>query len=174
MMNMINFNNRAVSNSYREVQGESVAPPSAGITHTHTHTHTRSDAHRGKRSIEFSDSPEVRATADAQVAGAFANALATRSYQTAIKPPDVQVPLESTLGRWRAHLDSAFKSPGFLVWAKAQGLDTTSLKLDPARRELAGIVDGKTHTFSMKDDSGWSDVSRTLLSIAKVIAPNPG
>ena len=88
-MNMINFNNRAVSNSYREVQGESVAPPSAGVTHTHT----RSDVHRGKRSLEFSDSPEARATADAQVAGAFANALATRSYQTAIKPPDVQVPL---------------------------------------------------------------------------------
>jgi hypothetical protein len=170
MMNMINFNNRAVSNSYREVQGESVAPPSAGVTHTHT----RSDVHRGKRSLEFSDSPEARATADAQVAGAFANALATRSYQTAIKPPDVQVPLESTLGRWRAHLDSAFKSSGFLAWAKTQGLDTTSLKLDPARKELTGIVDGKTHTFSMKDDSGWSDVSRTLLSIAKVIAPNPG
>ena len=169
-MHMINFNNRAVSNKYMEVQGEPVAPPSAGITHTHT----RSDVHRGKRSTEFSDSPEARATADAQVADAFATSLATRSYQTAIKPPDVQVALESTLGRWRAHLDSAFKSPGFLAWAKAQGLDTTSLKLDPARRELTGIVDGKTHTFSMKDDSGWSDVSRTLLSIAKVIAPNPG
>lgn len=170
-MNMIDFSNRAVPSSYMEVQGESVAPPSVEITHTHTPT--RSDVHRGKRSTEF-DSPEARATADAQVADAFAKALAARFYKTAIAPPDVQVPLESTLGRWRAHLDSAFKSPGFLAWAKAQGLDTASLKLNPTRRELTGIVDGKPHTFSMTDDSGWSDVSRTLLSIAKVIAPIPG
>ncbi|MGR3888558.1 hypothetical protein [Pseudomonas sp. 1152_12] len=120
------------------------------------------------------DSPEVRAHADAQLAQSFARALATRSYQTSMAPPNVQVPLQSTLGRWRTHLDSAFKGPGFLAWAKEQGLDTRRLKLDPARGELSGSVDGKTQTFSLTDDSGWSDVSRTLLSIAKVIAPEAG
>ncbi|WP_404485210.1 hypothetical protein ABWL43_25620 [Pseudomonas sp. HT11] len=88
--------------------------------------------------------------------------------------PDVQVPAGSTLGRWRAQLDSAFKAPGFLAWAKGQGLDTAGMQLDPARGELAGIVDGKVQTFTLRDDSGWSDVSRALLSIARVIAPQPG
>lgn len=120
------------------------------------------------------DSVETRATGDAQVAKTFSKALVTRSYQTSIAPPDVQVSPESTLGRWRTQLDNAFKSFGFLTWAKQQGLDTHSLKLDPARGELTGTVNGKTQTFSLGDDSGWSDVSRTLLSIAKAIAPNLG
>ncbi len=126
------------------------------------------------RSAALPDSTECRATGDAQLARFFASALATRSYQTSGMPPDIQVPAGSTLGRWRAQLDSAFKAPGFLAWAKGQGLDTAGMQLDPARGELAGIVDGKVQTFTLRDDSGWSDVSRTLLSIARVIAPQPG
>ncbi|MBN2993136.1 hypothetical protein JWR97_19590 [Pseudomonas cedrina subsp. fulgida] len=120
------------------------------------------------------DTPKARALADTQLAKSYAVALATRSYQTSIAPPDVQVPAESTLGRWRTQLDAAFKSLGFLSWAKEQGLDIKSLKLDPFLGELTGLVNGKMHTFSLKDDSSWSDVSRVLLSIAKAIAPMPG
>ncbi len=127
-----------------------------------------------QRCAALPDSTECRATGDAQLARYFASALATRSYQTSGMPPDVQVPAGSTLGRWRAQLDSAFKAPGFLAWAKGQGLDTAGMQLDAARGELAGIVDGKVRTFTLRDDSGWSDVSRTLLSIARVIAPQPG
>ncbi|WP_369302437.1 hypothetical protein [Pseudomonas sp. N2-5-1-1] len=126
------------------------------------------------RNTALPDSTACRATGDAQLARFFASALATRSYQTSGMSPDVQVPAGSTLGRWRAQLDSAFKAPGFLAWAKGQGLDTAGMQLDPARGELAGIVDGKVQTFTLRDDSGWSDVSRTLLSIARVIAPQPG
>ncbi len=125
------------------------------------------------RNTALPDSTECRATGDAQLARFFASALATRSYQTSGMSPDIQVPAGSTLGRWRAQLDSAFKAPGFLAWAKGQGLDTAGMQLDPARGELAGIVDGKVRTFTLRDDSGWSDVSRTLLSIARVIAPQP-
>ncbi|WP_456025915.1 hypothetical protein [Pseudomonas capeferrum] len=125
------------------------------------------------RNTALPDSTECRATGDAQLARFFASALATRSYQTSGMSPDVQVPAGSTLGRWRAQLDSAFKAPGFLAWAKGQGLDTAGMQLDPARGELACIVDGKVRTFTLRDDSGWSDVSRTLLSIARVIAPQP-
>ena len=131
-------------------------------------------AGQNKHSAPLPDSPEARVTADAQVANAFARALATHSYQTSIRAPNVQVPPESTLGRWRTELDSAFKGLGFQAWAKAQGLDTTSITLDPARGELTGALGGKTYTFSLKDDSGWSDVSRVLLSIAKAIAPESG
>jgi hypothetical protein len=120
------------------------------------------------------DTAEARAAGDASVAPAFAQALALRSYQMSATQPPVQVPAQSTLGRWRTLLDSAFRSPRFVVWAKEQGLDTKSLKLDPYKGELTGTVDGKTHTFSLRDDSGWSDVSRTLLSVASAIAPAPG
>ncbi|WP_395610391.1 hypothetical protein [Pseudomonas sp. B22129] len=122
----------------------------------------------------LADTPEARATADAQLARPFAVALATRSFHTSMMPPDVEVPPQSTLGRWRTQLDSAFKSPRVLAWAAEQGLDTRSLTLDPSRGTLAGTVNGQAHTFSLADDSGWSDVSRTLLSIARVIAPKPG
>lgn len=127
-----------------------------------------------QRCAALPDSTECRAMGDAQLARYFASALATRSYQTSGMPPDVQVPAGSTLGRWRAQLDSAFKAPGFLAWAKGQGLDTAGMQLDAARGELAGIVDGAVRRFTLRDDSGWSDVSRTLLSIARVIAPQPG
>lgn len=120
------------------------------------------------------DTPEARAKADAQLGKPYAIALATRSYQTSIAQSDIQVAPESTLGRWRTLLDSAFKSPGFLAWAKEQGLDLKSVKLDPYLGELTGIVNGKMKTFSLKDDSGWADISRVLLSIARVIAPMPG
>lgn len=120
------------------------------------------------------DTAEARAAGDASVAPAFAKALALRSFQIAATQPTVQVPAQSTLGRWRTLLDSAFKSPGFVAWAKEQGLDVRRLKLDPYKGEITGTVDGKTHTFSLRDDSGWSDVSRTLLSVASAIAPAPG
>lgn len=129
---------------------------------------------RSHLNAQMPDTPEARATADAQLAKPYAIALATRSYHTSIAPPDVQVPPQSTLGRWRTQLESAFKNPRFLSWAKEQGLDTKSLKMDPALGELTGIVNGKMQTFTLTDDSGWSDNARVLLSIAKVIAPLPG
>lgn len=137
-------------------------------------SHAGSATVRSKRGATLPDTAEVRAAADAQVAKSFAKALATRSYQTSIEPPGVLIPQQSTLGRWRTQLDSAFKSPGLLAWAKQQGLDTTRLKLDPLRGELTGSVGGKPQTFSLVDDSGWADVSRTLLSVASAIAPKAG
>ncbi|WP_146120401.1 hypothetical protein [Pseudomonas poae] len=125
------------------------------------------------RDAALPDSPETRAVADAQVAQSYAKALATRSYQTSAVQPNVPVSPASTLGRWRTQLDNAFNSSGFLTWSKEQGLDTRDLRLDPARGELLGYVGGKIRLFSLRDDSGWSDVSRALLSIAKAIAPLP-
>ncbi|PHN32494.1 hypothetical protein AO240_07545 [Pseudomonas sp. ICMP 460] len=46
--------------------------------------------------------------------------------------------------------------------------------MDPALGELRGIVNGRMQTFTLTDDSGWSDNARVLLSIAKAIAPMPG
>ncbi|WP_124425125.1 hypothetical protein [Pseudomonas orientalis] len=71
-------------------------------------------------------------------------------------------------------MDSAFKSEGFSAWAKKQGLDTRYLTLIPARGEIKGYVDGRPKTFYLSDDSGWSDVSRTLLAIGRVFAPEHG
>lgn len=133
-----------------------------------------SDAVASNRNAQVPDTPEVRAAADAKLSKPYALALATRSYHTSIAPPDLSIPAESTLGRWRTELDNAFKSREFLTWAKAQGLDTKSLKLDPLLSELTGTVDGKTKTFSLSDDSGWTDVSRVILSIARAIAPGRG
>ncbi|WP_156421674.1 hypothetical protein [Pseudomonas orientalis] len=71
-------------------------------------------------------------------------------------------------------MDSAFKSEEFSAWAKKQGLDTRYLTLIPARGEIKGYVDGRPKTFYLSDDSGWSDVSRTLLAIGRVFAPEYG
>ncbi|MGX5796284.1 hypothetical protein ACWHY4_21345 [Pseudomonas sp. E2-15] len=127
------------------------------------------DGGRKKRSADQPDTLSSRAVADAGVAKAYAHAAAHYVFQ--VYPPDVPVAPESTLGRWRTQLDHAFKSPGFLEWAKEQGLDTTGLALNPSAGELTGTVGDKKQTFSLMDTSGWSDVSNTLLSIAKVIAP---
>lgn len=144
-------------------------PPAAGarVSTDKAHDERNTDA-------QVPDTPETRAVADAQLARPYALALATRSFHTSMGPMDVQVPAQSTLGRWRTQLDDAFKSRGFLSWAKEQGLDSKSLKVDPFAGELTGIVNGKIHTFSLEDNSGWSDISRVLLSIARVIAPKPG
>ncbi|MGX5796282.1 hypothetical protein ACWHY4_21335 [Pseudomonas sp. E2-15] len=170
MTSVSGFNSRPIFPLHVSASVETVALPAVKTAPADTD----SNAVRSERNAGLADSPDRRARADAQVAKSFARALATRSYQTSMAPPNVEVPLQSTLGRWRTQLDSAFKGPGFLAWAKEQGLDTRHLKLHPARGELSGIVDGKEQTFSLKDDSGWSDISRTLLSIAKAIAPEYG
>lgn len=141
---------------------------------TDTKVSNDSAAAHSNSHTQIPDTPESRTAYDAQLAKTYASALATHSYETSMLRPDVQVPAQSTLGRWRTQLDSAFKSPGFLQWANTQGLDIKSLKLDPFLGELTGSVNGKMQTFSLKDDSGWSDVSRLLLSIARVIAPARG
>ncbi|AZE86053.1 hypothetical protein C4J98_4678 [Pseudomonas orientalis] len=115
-----------------------------------------------------------RAEADAEVAASFASLLLDGGYRTSSRPPDVPVPPHSTVALWYAQLDSAFKSEGFSAWAKKQGLDTRYLTLIPARGEIKGYVDGRPKTFYLSDDSGWSDVSRTLLAVGRVFAAEHG
>jgi hypothetical protein len=129
---------------------------------------SRLSAQAGKRQ------PASRAEADAEVAHSFAGLLLDGSYRSSIKPPDVYVPPQSTVGLWYAELESAFKSEGFLAWANKQGLDLRWLTLIPARGEIKGYVDGRPKTFYLSDDSGWADISRALLSLGKVFAPEHG
>lgn len=112
--------------------------------------------------------------ADAEVARSYAKTLAAGVDKTLGRPPLVDVPQQSTLGRWRSQLNSAFQSAGFLAWAKQQNINTGYLKVNPSRGEISGYVGSSIKTFSLTDDSGWSDISRTLLSISKVFAPEPG
>ncbi|MFT0473976.1 hypothetical protein ACMSI6_08530 [Pseudomonas antarctica] len=146
---------------------DSVASVLSGIRNTDD------DGSRKKRSADQPDTIGARAVADARLAKDYARVSALYVLQTLRYPLDVPVAAQSTLGRWRTQLDNAFKSAGFLEWAKDQGLDTAELKLKPSTGELTGTVGDKRHTFSLLDTSGWSDVSRTLLSIAKTIAPEP-
>ncbi|WP_231422555.1 hypothetical protein [Pseudomonas sp. Leaf59] len=129
---------------------------------------------RKKRGAEQDDTLGARAVADVAVAKAFARGSANYVFQTSINPPYVSVAPESTLGRWRTTLESALSGAAFSAWAKEQGLDTTKLRLSPFTGELAGGVGDKEHTFSLTDNSGWSEICGTLLSIANVIAPEPG
>lgn len=115
-----------------------------------------------------------RAGADAEVARSYAKTLAAGINKTFGHAPLVDVRRESTVGRWRTQLDHAFKEPGFLAWAREQNLNTGYLKVNPSRGEISGYVGGAIKTFSLSDDSGWSDISRTLLSISKVFAPETG
>lgn len=125
-----------------------------------------------KRDVE--STPLSRAAADVEVAKSYAQALAEGNHKASGQSALVRVPQASTLGRWRAQVNSAFKDPGFLAWASKQNINTGYLKINPSRGEISGYVGGSIKTFSLSDDSGWSDVSRTLLSVAKVFAPEPG
>ena len=120
------------------------------------------------------EQPTSRAEADAEVARSFAALLLDAGYRTSATPPDMQVAPHSTVGLWYAQLDGAFKSEGFLAWAENQGLDLRWLTLIPTRGEIKGYVNGRPKTFYLSDDSGWSDVSRTLLSLGRVFAPEYG
>ena len=117
---------------------------------------------------------EARAAADAEVAKSYATILEAGSYNTYGRPPYVHVPPASTLGQWRVQLKSAFNDAAFVAWAKEQRLDTRNLILNPERGELMGYVDGSYKTFTLSDDSGWFDISHTLLSVARLFAPEPG
>ena len=127
---------------------------------------------RSERAVEL---PSVsRAAADAEVAKSYAKSLAAGVNKTSGQSSLVHVPQASTMGRWRSQLNSAFEDPGFLDWARKQNLNTGYLKVDPSRGEITGYVGGSIKTFSLSDHSGWPDISRTLLAIAKVFAPEPG
>lgn len=130
------------------------------------------ESHATQRNADLPDSPGARAAGDAQVARAYAKAVVAGTLH--VSSAGVQVSPQSTLGRWRTQLDNAFKGPGFLAWAREQGLDVTRLTLNPSRGELTGFVKGKTQTFSLEDDSGWPDVSRALLTAAKALTSEPG
>lgn len=129
---------------------------------------------KSRLSAQSTERSISRAEADAEVARSFAALLLDGSYKTSLQPPDMQVPPHSTVALWYAQLDSAFKSEGFVAWAEKQGLDLRWLTLIPARGEIKGYVDGRPKTFYLSDDSGWSDVSRTLLSLGRVFAPEHG
>ena len=114
------------------------------------HTNHRGGAaiDKGHPATETSETPSTsRAEADAEVASSFASLLLDGSYRTSVRPPDVQVPPHSTVARWYAQLESAFKSEGFSAWADKQGLDMHALTLIPARGEIKGYVDGRPKTF---------------------------
>lgn len=117
---------------------------------------------------------EQRSAGDAQVAQAFAKTLGNGPYRPSIRPPNVKVHPDSTLARWYIAMDNALLDPHFQEWIKAQKLDTSSLTFVPSRGEITGYVEGKLKTFSASDDSGWSDVSRTLMSTLTLFAPEPG
>lgn len=135
---------------------------------------THGNGVRQKRDAPPPDTLETRAAADAQVASAFGSTLHDLFFGTSVTPPDVPVPPNSTLGRWRGLLDDALGSPAFTAWAKQQGVDTTSMKFSPSRAEMTAVVGNAWKTFSLTDDSGWAEVSRAVLAAARRIAPGPG
>lgn len=117
---------------------------------------------------------DSRAAGDAQVARSFAKTLSSGPAKEWLQPPRVDIHPDSTLGRWYLQLDDAFMDPGFREWLQEQKLEQTTLTFIPSRGEVRGYVNGQLKTFSTSDDSGWSDVSRTLLSTLTLFAPEPG
>lgn len=157
-----------ISNHYKQVPGS---------------THSGQEAEGGgaaqrqgrfRRDIQSAGGADARTNADLEVANAYAQLLAEGGSYFSVRAPDVHVPAESTLGRWRSQLEDAAKAPAFLEWAKKNHFNPRYFILVPARGEIVGDVGGRLTTFKLSDDSGWSDVSRTLLSVANVFAPEPG
>lgn len=156
----------------------------SGTTHRQSNANEQeapnSGSSRPRRSSDHTqpeDSPDTipsRESADAELARAYAKASLAGIHKSAINPSYVQVPPESTLGRWQSALDSALKAPRFLEWARSNNVDLRSLTLLPSEGGISAYVNNKKILFTRFDGSGWAEVSRTLMSIAKVIAPQAG
>lgn len=155
----------------------------SGTTHRQSNANEQEAPHSGSSRPRRSSDPAQpegrpdttpsRESADAELARAYAKASVAGIHKSAINPPYVQVPPESTLGLWQSALDSALKAPRFLEWARLNNVDLRSLTLLPSAGGLSVDVNNKKTLFTRFDGSGWAEVSRTLMSIAKVIAPQP-
>ncbi len=117
---------------------------------------------------------DLRAAGDAQVATSFAKTLSSGPAKNWVQQPRVDIHPDSTLGRWYLQLDDAFMDPGFREWVQEQQLEQTTLTFIPSQGQVRGYVNGQLKTFCASDDSGWADISRTLMSILKRFAPEPG
>ncbi|WP_159932987.1 DUF6543 domain-containing protein [Pseudomonas sp. S35] len=87
-------------------------------------------------------------------------------------PGPVKVPPQSTLGQWLELYRAQWQHPVVQGWMHEQKIDqNTILTINPRTGALTANANGEMKTFALTDNSGWGQVSRPLVEVAKVIAP---
>lgn len=115
----------------------------------------------------------TRATGDSELALQYAIALNLAGRRTPVYDFD-HIPPHSTFGQWWRHLHDAFQSPDVQQWMKAQGVDTTSIKIDAKSGQISFYLEHfidplrTLHTLG-QDDSQWAALSGPILRAASVI-----
>ncbi|KAA8560630.1 Dermonecrotic toxin [Pseudomonas extremaustralis] len=84
----------------------------------------------------------------------------------------VQVPPNSTLGRWRTQLAIALKNPDFQNWLKEKGIAPASIVILPDTNAISASINHHRVTFGLNDHSGWSTVAGPILAASKVVTRN--
>ncbi|NVZ53302.1 hypothetical protein HX792_23380 [Pseudomonas sp. B6002] len=83
------------------------------------------------------------------------------------------VPGHSSFGQWWHYYCETYKSPDFLAWAAAKGLDLSTMVISKRDGTMYGEFNGEFQTLTLKDDSGWAQVAEPILKAGAAIAANP-
>lgn len=91
--------------------------------------------------------------------------------------PILDIPKESTLGKWLEHTNNAFMNKALASWAKENNLDPRSLSYDSGKQELYGKTpDNQVKTFTRKErpaeDSLHGLAFEPLDAISKIMDPS--
>ncbi|MGY2290451.1 dermonecrotic toxin domain-containing protein [Pseudomonas sp. SDO528_S397] len=86
----------------------------------------------------------------------------------------IKVPPQSLLGQWLDLYRAQLEHPLVKHWLREQNIEPHTLTVNPATGAMVASVEGTMKSFSLTDSSGWGQISRPLLSIAKVLVPVPG
>jgi hypothetical protein len=73
----------------------------------------------------------TRAGGDRALAAQYAMALNLAGRRIKVDDFDY-IPAHSTFGQWWRHLHDTFQSPDVQQWIRAEGIDTSTIKIDPA------------------------------------------
>lgn len=118
----------------------------------------------------------TRAGGDRALAAQYAMALNLAGRRIKVDDFDY-IPAHSTFGQWWRHLHDTFQSPDVQQWIRAEGIDTSTIKIDPASAQITFCLERSRdpqrtlHTLG-QDDSQWAAISGPILQAAQLIGLN--
>ncbi|NNA65533.1 hypothetical protein [Pseudomonas gessardii] len=116
---------------------------------------------------------QLNPVGDSQLAKNVANALLELKEGDSASPsPMVQVPKDSTLGKWLSLAENAFMNRAVKDWARENKIDIHSMTYDSATGLVQAItLDNKEKSFPLKEFPDLREALTPLLDISKIIDP---
>lgn len=128
-----------------------------------------------QETVPLTPQASPRAMADSELAFTYANALAQNEGFSLGEHVLLGIPAESTLAQWWRQLDKQLKIPPFKPWADKEGVEgdpVAPLTLTLSTGDLTTSINGENKTFTLADDSSWSEVAAPILTLAKMVGPS--